>query len=155
MTTRIRQILIGCGSVGLLSIALYLGWSSQLVLELGLPPKQTAANRIEALLYAQRHVEILGGNIVAICGTGSMAPYIRKGDKPTDIVAYGLIGSTAFSEIKRGTVCIYAYGDIVAIHGAAAKSGQGWIMSGLHNSRSDILMDATNFLGIVSKVIVW
>lgn len=155
MTTRIRQILIGCGSVGLLSIALYLGWSSQLVLELGLPPKQTAANRIEALLYAQRHVEILGGNIVAICGTGSMAPYIRKGDQPTDIVAYGVIGSTLFSEIKRGTVCIYAYGDIVAIHGAAAKSGQGWIMSGLHNSRSDILMDEKNFKGIVSKVIVW
>ena len=155
MTTRSRQILIGCGSVGLLSIALYLGWSSQLVLELGLPPKQTAANRIEALLYAQRHVEILGGNIVAICGTGSMAPYIRKGDQPTDIVAYGVIGSTLFSEIKRGTVCIYAYGDIVAIHGAAAKSGQGWIMSGLHNSRSDILMDEKNFKGIVSKVIVW
>ena len=155
MTTRVRQILIACGSVGLLSIALYLGWSSQLVLELGLPPKQTAANRIEALLYAQRHVEILGGNIVAICGTGSMAPYIRKGDQPTDIVAYGVIGSTLFSEIKRGTVCIYAYGDIVAIHGAAARSGQGWIMSGLHNSRSDILMDEKNFKGIVSKVIVW
>ena len=155
MTTRIRQILIGCGSVGLLSIALYLGWSSQLVLELGLPPKQNAANRVEALLYAQRHVEILGGSVVAICGTGSMAPYIRKGDQPTDIVAYGVIGSTLFSEIKRGTVCIYAYGDIVAIHGAAAKSGQGWIMSGLHNSRSDILMDEKNFKGIVSKVIVW
>jgi hypothetical protein len=155
MTTRVRQILIGCGSVGLLCIALYLGWSSQLVLELGLPPKQIVANRVEGLLYAQRHVEILGGSVVAVCGTGSMAPYIRKGDKPSDIVAYGLIGSTTFAEVKRGTVCIYAYGDIVAIHGAAAKSGEGWIMSGLHNSRSDILMDAKNFRGIVSKVIVW
>ena len=60
MTTRVRQILIGCGSVGLLAFALYLGWSSQLVLELGLPPKQIVANRVEGLLYAQRQASQSG-----------------------------------------------------------------------------------------------
>lgn len=146
--------------VVIIAVLLFLAWSAQRTLEKGLPPKDTsAANRAEGFLLASDFATKNGGEIYGVAGTGSMAPYIPAG-LPTDVVAYAVTRKDAtIRDVVPGDVCLYKRDDAaykgLVIHGAATFTSAGWIMSGLHNSRRDILMTEANFVGIVAKVFVW
>lgn len=143
-------------------VALLLGisWHSQRVLELGLPPRDESDRTQAAALLAANGWALAnnGGTIAAVLGTGSMAPYIPAGD-PAQVVAYAVTRNGAtFDDVTPGAVCVYRHSASpvgVTIHGAAERTGSGWVMSGLHNSRSDIRMTRENFVGIVVRVFVW
>ncbi len=131
---------------------------NQRVLEAGLPPRIECASEAEAR-------ERAGAGAVRILGTGSMAPYIPAApagrDPHATTVAFAVMepGAT-FADIATGKLCTYRpEWDAKAhvIHGAAARDGLGWIMSGLHNARSEswARVTAANFTGIVARVYVW
>lgn len=150
-----RAVLIALAVVGLIALIAVIAWRSQRSLEAALPPREIASNESVSLLSAAVYAQETGGTIYGVLGTGSMAPWIRGG-KPTERVAYAVTrpGAT-FSDVQRGDVCIYSSGDAVVIHSAAKQTRNGWVMSGLANSRSDIWMTPLHFRGIVVRVFTW
>lgn len=138
---------------------------SQRTLEAGLPPRLVCASQSEATTAAIRHTIEHGGGLVGVLGTGSMAPYIpaaAHGKNPkTTIAAYVITAEHGrFEDIRPGKLVIYEYAPEPGssyMHGAAEKTADGWIMSGLHNARSESWTRVTskNFKGIVTHTFVW
>ena len=138
--------------------------NTQNTLERGLPPRQVAAGSMEAFTAA---LEFAGDitRVYAVVGTGSMAPYIPAAqlghDPKTTVVAYAIGRKGAkFADITPGALCVYQAewdAKISVIHGAIEKTQDGWIMSGLHNARSEAHWRVTqdNFRAIVEKTFTW
>ena len=145
---------------GLLVVALlvFAAMRSQRVLTDGLPPRTEHASQALALVSA-------GPEATPVLGTGSMAPYIPAAPAGRDplatVVAYVTLrpGAT-FSDITPGLLVIYrprwAAGAHV-LHQAAQLTAAGWVMTGLHNTRSESWepITAAEFVGIIKAVHVW
>ena len=101
-----------------------------------------------------------GGLVLAVAGTGSMAPYIRAA-APTDVVAYAVTDPMRqFADVSRGDLCSYhPESDLTAnwLHQAAQLDTAGWIMTGLANRQHEnwMRMTAANFVGVIAKTFVW
>lgn len=157
------NLILAAAAVCVVVAVLTFAWRSQRVLELGLPPRTLCANQADGLGQARAFALSAGGAPIGVMGTGSMAPFIPPAANPPleTIVAYvvPVFGAT-FAEVKPGALCIYApqwaKGGLV-MHGAAQLDAGGWIMSGLHNNRSESWerMTPENFRGIAARVFVW
>ena len=148
-----------------LVLALVLGLAALLVvskrkqadLARGLPPRVVCASQADALAQA-------GAGATPILGTGSMAPWIPAalpGLNPRQtVVAYAVIDTAAtYDGITTGALVVYfaTWAGGRVIHQAAARDSGGWIMSGLHNERSETWerVTAANYVGTVARVYVW
>jgi len=138
-------------------LLLWLAYRSQHTLESDLPERVVCASQTEALLKA-------GPKAYPVLGSGSMAPFIPAAPAGQDpfktIVAYAVTSDSDYNSITPGKLVIYrtpASPVGLSIHGAALQDSNGWIMSGLHNERSESWARVTpsNFVAIVSKVYVW
>ena len=123
----------------------------------GLPPRIVCASSGDALAQA-------GAGATPVLGTGSMAPFIPAAfpgsDPLTTVVAYAVTDPLAnFEGITTGALVIYAPGWSKGrvLHQAALRDSGGWIMSGLHNERSETWerVTAANYVGTVARVYVW
>ena len=123
----------------------------------GLPPRIVCASQGEAFSLA-------GVSATPVLGTGSMAPWIPAAlpglDPPKTVVAYAVIDTAAtYDGITTGALVVYfaTWAGGRVLHQAAARDGGGWIMSGLHNERSETWerVTATNYIGTVARVYVW
>ena len=145
----------------LLGSALY--W--QHVFSSNLPPVTACHDRADAHAQALDYQAAHGGRILTILGTGSMAPYIPAAapglDTEKTIVAYVVTEAHAtFDDITPGSLVTYraAWSEKYSIiHVAALKDSGGWIMSGLHNPRSEPQwrVTADNFLGLAAHTFTW
>lgn len=148
-----------------LVLALVLGLAALLVvskrkqadLARGLPPRIVCASQGEAFAQA-------GVGATPVLGTGSMAPWIPAAlpglDPRKTVVAYAVIDSAAtYDGITTGALVVYfaTWAGGRVLHQAAARDGGGWIMSGLHNERSETWerVTAANYVGTVARVYVW
>lgn len=120
-----------------------------------LPERVTYATQAEAMDAAITDAKP-GSRLGLVRGTGSMAPFI-PGGRPKEIVAYTMSRPKArFEDVKKGDLCAWGNGDVLILHQAAQKIGDGWKMSGYNNARFDgPLMTAENFGGIVEKIYLW
>lgn len=146
--------------VGLVVAIALSALSRQRVLEDGLPPRIECVNRGEAMIAALHAATERGGSIIPVLGTGSMAPWIPAAAPGLDpwktVVALVLTRANAtFDDVTPGVPCIYQAGPGYVMHGAARLTADGWIMSGLHNERSDVWMTREMFVGIVAQAFVW
>ena len=123
----------------------------------GLPPRVVCANQGEAFALA-------GVGATPVLGTGSMAPWIPAAlpglDPRKTVVAYAVIDTAAtYDGITTGALVVYfaTWAGGRVLHQAAARDGGGWIMSGLHNERSETWerVTAANYIGTVARVYVW
>jgi hypothetical protein len=155
--------IVGFGLLVVLGLsALY--WHS--VLTRGLPPRTEHATAGEAWEAAAAWQAAHGGEIRAVAGTGSMAPYIPPAapglDPRRTIVAYIVTDPAArFADIRPGQLIIYRAewqpaGAPSVVHGAAKLTGTGWIMSGLGNREFETHWRVTpaNYLGRVAATFV-
>ena len=148
-----------------LVLALVLGLAALLVVSKrkqaeiarGLPPRIVCANQGEAFALA-------GVSATPVLGTGSMAPWIPAAlpglDPRQTVVAYAVIDTAAtYDGIRTGALVVYfaTWAGGRVLHQAAARDGGGWIMSGLHNERSETWerVTAANYVGTVARVYVW
>ena len=148
-----------------LVVALVLGLAALLVvskrkqadLARGLPPRIVCASQGEAFALA-------GVGATPVLGTGSMAPWIPAAlpglDPRKTVVAYAVIDTAAtYDGITTGALVVYfaTWAGGRVLHQAAAKDSGGWIMSGLHNERSETWerVTAANYIGTVARVYVW
>ena len=156
MNKLLTGITVGC--LAMVSL-LWLAFRSQRVLEQGLPQRIECANQADAIKQA-------GPNAYPVRGTGSMAPFFPATpagvDPMTTFVAYVVPSGASYGEIKPGNLCIYwmALPDgtkLLVIHQAALKDSGGWIMSGLHNKRSESWARVTkeNFVVVIGRAYVW
>lgn len=136
-------------------------WLHQRIMVAGLPPREPCENRADAVAKAGAFARANGGLVIAVLGTGSMAPYIPAaptGEDPRGyITAYAVTVPATFADIKPGSLCLYRAEwspSVSVIHQAAQRDGDGWVMSGLHNARSEAAWRVTpaNFIGIAAKV---
>lgn len=139
-------------------------WLHQRTMLAGLPPREQCDNRADAMAKAGAFAKVHGGTVIAVLGTGSMAPYIPAapvGEDPRRYVAaYVVIMPSAFADIRAGSLCIYRAewdAKLYVLHQAAQRDDLGWVMSGLHNPRSESQwrVTPTNFVGIAGKVFVF
>lgn len=123
----------------------------------GLPPRIVCANQGEALAQA-------GAGATPVLGTGSMSPWIPEAlpgrDPFSTVVAYAVLDSSAnFKGITTGALVVYTpiWANRCVMHQAALRDSGGWIMSGLHNERSETWerVTAANYVGTVSRVYTW
>ena len=148
-----------------LVLALVLGLAALLVvskrkqadLARGLPPRIVCANQGEAFALA-------GVGATPVLGTGSMAPWIPAAlpglDPRQTVVAYAVIdGAATYDGITTGALVVYfaTWAGGRVLHQAAARDSGGWIMSGLHNERSETWdrLTPANYIGTVARVYVW
>ena len=140
-----------------LAALLFVSKRHQADLVRGLPPRIVCAGQADALAQA-------GDSAIAIRGTGSMAPYIpaaAPGLVPVDtVVAYAVLDAAAnYESLTVGALVLYTAGWTPhhVLHQAALKDRLGWIMSGLHNERSETWERVTpaNYKGTVGRVYVW
>ena len=148
-----------------LVVALVLGLAALLVvskrkqadLARGLPPRIVCASQGEAFALA-------GVGATPVLGTGSMAPWIPAAlpglDPRKTVVAYAVIDTAAtYDGITTGALVVYfaTWAGGRVLHQAAARDSGGWIMSGLHNERSETWerVTAANYIGTVARVYVW
>ncbi len=92
----------------------------------------------------------------SVMGTGSMHPFIPRGD-PREVVAYTLLSSKDFADIRKGNF-ISHYNDEWqrVVHAAEKRTPNGWIVKGWANQFADpYLVTEENFIGIVGTVIIW
>ena len=146
------------GLLIVLALVAYVALRSQRALESSLPLR--IEHQTQALAFVAA-----GPSAIPVLGTGSMAPYIPPaptGRDPLDVVvAYVTPRSGAtFDDITEGALVIYrpqwASGKNV-IHQAAKRTAGGWIMSGLHNERSESWepITASQFVALVECTHVW
>ena len=150
----------------LLVVLLVLGLAALLVvsrrhqadLVAGLPPRIVCASQGDALAQAGPTAAI------PIRGTGSMAPYIppaAPGLVQLDtVVAYVVLDPAAtYESVAIGALVLYTtnWTSHHVLHQAALKDRLGWIMSGLHNERSETWERLTpaSYKGTVARVYVW
>jgi hypothetical protein len=158
-----RLILATLAGAALVAGLLFVSLHSQRTLESGLPPLTRCVDEAYARIRAGEFAAVTGGSVVTVLGTGSMAPYIpasaRGRDPLTTATALAVTAPGAtFSDVTPGALCLYRHAASavgMTMHGAARKSGAGWVMSGLNNARSDITMSPANFVGIVAQVFTW
>ena len=148
-----------------LVLALVLGLAALLVVSKrkqaeiarGLPPRIVCASQGEAFALA-------GVSATPVLGTGSMAPWIPAAlpglDPRQTVVAYAVIDTAAtYDGITTGALVVYfaTWAGGRVLHQAAARDSGGWIMSGLHNERSETWerVTAANYIGTVARVYVW
>lgn len=114
-----------------------------------LPPSvQSSPAEVQLLVLA-------GVDMVAVQGTGSMRPYIPSGNAANEIVAYVSIERVPFSDLKQGDLVTYRTQAGNILHQLAAKDGDGWIASGLHNAGYDrSRVTVSNFTGRVVKTYI-
>jgi len=145
------------GLVALIVAIAIIARQRQHVLEAGLPLRISCANQSDALVRA-------GSAAILVLGTGSMAPYIPASAAGLDplktVTAYAVLGTKPFSDIKVGDLVVYRAawaGGQYVIHQAASLDSTGWIMSGLHNARSEswARVTAAEFAGVVARVYTW
>ena len=152
-----RIVLVAAIVLGLAAL-LFVSSRRQAEIARGLPPRVVCTSQGEALTQA-------GAGAVPVLGTGSMAPYIPAalpGLNPrSTVVAYAVMDRAAtFQGITTGALVIYvpawASGGHV-MHQAALHDSGGWIMSGLHNERSETWERVTtaNYVGTVARVYTW
>jgi len=139
-------------------------WLHQRTMQAGLPPRVVCADRASALVAAGEFARSSGGVVISVLGTGSMAPFIPAaptGEDPHSyIAAYVVTVPATYADIKPGALCIYRAewdSKLYVLHQAAQSDGLGWVMSGLHNARSEASWRVTpaNFIGITARVFVW
>lgn len=155
-----RPLSIICAVLGL-TLAITAAWYWQSVLTSRLPEPVLCASAAEAEAAARSYQREHGGFIGSVLGTGSMVPWLPAcpagADPMTTFVAYSATrpGAT-FADVKPGVLCVYrASTGTLIIHEAAQLTAHGWIMTGLHNRRSDAeRMTADNFVGVVEIVFV-
>ena len=142
-----------------LAFVIYLAVRSQRVLEAGLPPRFEHATQAEALAACG------DTTYSAILGTGSMAPFIPAAPAGVDprsvTVAYAIERPGArYEDITPGAFVIYRpkwNKSGRTAHQAALQTPAGWVMSGLHNERSEAWepITAAEFVGIIAAVHTW
>ena len=139
-------------------------WMHQRAMQQGLPAREVCENRLDALAKAGAFARASGGMVFPVLGTGSMAPYIPAAPSDVNprewIAAYAVTVPATFADIRPGALCIYRAEwspSVSVIHQAAQSDGLGWVMSGLHNARSEASWRVTpaNFSGITGKVFVF
>lgn len=140
-----------------LAALLFVSRRHQADLVAGLPPRIACTDQAAALVQA-------GPTAIPVRGTGSMAPYIppaAPGLVPLDtVVAYVVLDPAAtYESVSVGALVLYTAGwtSHHVLHQAALKDGLGWIMSGLHNERSETWERLTpaSYKGTVARVYVW
>lgn len=154
--------------IAVLATLLFVAKCNQGILENGLPPRDSVATtQLEARGRAYDFIKANGGESFAVIGTGSMAPYIRAEVQLVDgavtypVVAYAVsVPGAAYADIVPGKLCVYAPDwkpGVLVMHQAALKQGEGWVMSGYGNKRSESWARVTpaNFKAIVARVFVW
>ena len=153
----LRSALLALGIALLLAAILLVARHKERVLVAGLPARIVCADQRAAEAQA-------GPGAISVLGTGSMAPFIPAAlpgrDPLATVVAYAVLDGTAtFAGLTVGALVVYtpawAHGRVM--HQAAARDAGGWIMSGLHNARSETwerLTPAT-YVGTVARVYVW
>lgn len=153
------------GGLIVLAILVFAATRSQHVLENGLPPREEFRDAVKAFSAAAKYAEAHGGSIIPIAGTGSMAPFIPPAPSGADpmetIVAFVVTrpGAT-FDDVTPGALCIYKpqwnKKGQSTMHQAALLTAYGWVMSGLHNERSESWepMTKEKFTGIAAKAFV-
>lgn len=148
----------------ILAALVVFAWLHQRTMIAGLPPRVVCADRSSALVAAGEFARATGGVVIAVLGTGSMAPYIPAAPAEVNprewIAAYAVTVPATFADIRPGALCIYRAEwspSVSVIHQAAQRDGDGWVMSGLHNARSEAGWRVTpgNFIGITARVYVW
>lgn len=159
----LRLGIYALAAVGILALLVTLAVRSQRTLETGLPPRVMCQSEAHALALAQTSALLSGAQVVRVLGTGSMQPYIpaaAAGQPPlttATAIAVTQPGAT-FADVTAGALCLYRHEASavgVTMHGAALRTSDGWIMSGLHNARADATMTPATFLGIVAQVYTW
>lgn len=128
-----------------------------------LPPRIECRDQADAQTQATAWIAAHGGELVPVVGTGSMAPYIPAAapgsDPRTTIVAYAVIDSSAYALVHTGDLCVYVaeWSHTPTIHQVVEQDPLGWIMSGLHNARSETAwrMTEANFIGRVITIFTW
>lgn len=154
----LRTALLALGLALLLAAIIVVAKRKEATLVAGLPVRLVCADQATALALAGPAAAI------PVLGTGSMAPYIPSAlpgrDPLATIVAYAVLDTTAtFDGLTVGALVVYtpAWAQRAVLHQAAARDAGGWIMSGLHNTRSETwerLTPAT-YVGTVARVYVW
>lgn len=150
----------------ILAVALLAGvWYWRYVVTASLPVPMLCIDEADARAHADKYIASHGGTRIGILGTGSMAPYIPLAplnrDPMTSIVAYAVMRhGAAYSDMRQGELCVYEYSLMPGsryAHVAAQEDGDGWIMTGIANGRSESWTRVTmvNFKGIVDSVFVW
>ena len=151
-----RIILVVLLVLGLAAL-LFVSRRHQADLVAGLPPRIVCASQGDALAQA-------GAAAIPIRGTGSMAPYIppaAPGLVPLDtVVAYAVLDPAAtYESVAVGALVLYTtnWTKHHVLHQAALKDRLGWIMSGLHNERSETWerLTPSSYKGTVARVYVW
>ena len=151
-----RAVLVLALVLGLVAL-LVVSKRKQADLARGLPPRIVCANQGEAFAQA-------GMSATPVLGTGSMAPWIPAAlpglDPRQTVVAYAVIDRAAtYDGITTGALVVYfaTWAGGRVLHQAAARDSGGWIMSGLHNDRSETWerVTAANYIGTVARVYVW
>ncbi len=125
-----------------------------------LPPYKSYNTQGEAFEAAGAYQSVHGGTIVPVLGTGSMQPLIpaAKSDPYNTIVAYIVTEKDAtYEDLVAGNLVLYVaafYKGGTVMHVALMRDSNGWIMSGLNNSRSEPQWRVTkkNFVGIAIYV---
>ena len=151
-----RIVLIALLALGLVAL-LVVSRRKQAEIARGLPPRVVCADRLDAEAQA-------GPGAIGVLGTGSMAPFIPPAlpghDPLATVVAFAVLDDTAtFAGLTVGALVVYtpAWATGRVMHQAASRDSGGWIMSGLHNARSETwerLTPAT-YIGTVARVYVW
>ena len=160
-----KTLLAILGAVAVFGVLIALVIRSQRVLEHGLPPRVECASALDAWQRANAFCAEHGGSVISVLGTGSMQPYIPAAPEGVDpkkfVAAYVVtMPGARFEDITPGAVCTYRPeidSSASYIHGAALLDRDGWIMSGLHNPRSESWagVTAANFTGIAARTFVW
>lgn len=136
----------------ILIVALALSLTILVVLEMNRhedsPPREfVEAYEVDGLLREHK--------LIAVKGTGSMAPYIPAGD-PSKNVAWVIVEECEFDALKKGDIVVFEvepYGFI--LHRLALKTAAGWITSGDHNfSYDSTRVYPENFRGRVTYTYV-
>ena len=152
-----NTIIALCASLALIAGAV-IALRSYSTMSSALPQREEFGSRTEAYAAALKFVTSNGGTITSVLGTGSMAPYIpaaKPGQPIEDAVAFVVTDPRRdYATIRPGDLCLYKpdwFQGRLVLHQAAQFNSDGWVMSGLHNSRSESeeRMTASKFIGIV------
>lgn len=139
--------------LAVLIVALALSLAALIYLQLhttdNSPPRvEISASQVDKLLREE-------SNLVAVRGTGSMAPYIPAGD-PNKIVAWVKVERCEFDELLIGQIVVFDTAKFgLILHRLAQKTAAGFITSGDHNHNYDSSrVYPENFRGRVVKTYV-
>ncbi len=96
----------------------------------GLPPRFYVSTEQEARVLAWPEA-------IRVSGSGSMRPYIPASSDPNAVVAVAAVEQPPYESLKKGDLVVFHWKDSYVIHQVAARQGDNWITSGIHNPRYD------------------